>query len=101
MARIGLAVGWAILQIGGRDKIFQYDLLALGDLVELVEIDQREGGQSQVQVVLVLEVDAVVVILTLVPGQQDATERGLATALTTYKNRLGSRMRQNEVLPQP
>ena len=42
MARIGLAVGWTILQIGGGNQVFQHNLLALGDLVELVEVDERK-----------------------------------------------------------
>ena len=68
MTGIGLAVRWAIFQIGGRYEILQHDLLALGDLVKLIEVDQRKRGQTQVQVVLVLEVDAVVVVFTLVSG---------------------------------
>ena len=87
MTRIGLAVRWAIFQIGGRYEILQHDLLTLGDLIELIEIDERKRGQAQVQVVLVLEVDAVVIVLALVPGQQETTERSLATALSSYENR--------------
>ena len=84
MTRKGPAIGWAILQIRGRYEIFQHNLLALGDLVELVEIDEGKRGQTQVQVVFVLEVDAVVVVFTLISGQQETTERGLATALSSY-----------------
>ena len=84
MTRIGLAVRRTVFQVGGRYEVLQYHLLSLGYLIELVEIDQCERGQSEVQVVLILEVDAVVVVLTLVARQQDATERGLATALTAY-----------------
>ena len=84
MTRISLAVWRTILQIGGRNEVLQDDLLALGNLVELVEVDERKGSQSQIQVVLVLEIDAVVVIFTLVSGQQDATERGLSATLPSY-----------------
>ena len=41
-----LAVGWAVFQIGGRYEILQHDLLALGDLIKLVEVDERKRGQS-------------------------------------------------------
>ena len=68
MTRKSLAVRWAIFQIGGRYEVLQHDLLTLGDLIELIEIDERKRGQTQVQVVFVLEVDAVVVVFTLVSG---------------------------------
>ena len=84
MAAIGLAVWWAVFQIGCRHEVFQHNLLALGNLVKLVEVDKCKRRQSEVQVRLVLEVDAVVVIFALVARQQDATERRLAAALATY-----------------
>ena len=81
---VGFAVGRAVLQVGGGDEVLQHYLLALRDAVELVEVDECEGGQPQVQVVLVLEVDAVVVVFLQVTGQQHPAEAGLATALPFY-----------------
>ena len=74
VAGVGLAVGRAVFQVGGRHEVFQDNLLPLGDLVELVEVDEGEAGQAEVQVALVLEVDAVVVVLALLSWQQDATK---------------------------
>ena len=84
MTGVCLAVGWAILQVRSRYEILQYNLLALGDLIELVEVDESKRRQTEVQVCLVLEVDAVVIVFALVPGQQDTAELGLATALPSY-----------------
>ena len=81
MAGIGLAVRWTVLQVGGRHEVLQHNLLTLGNLVELVEIDECKRRQPEVQVVLTLEVDAVVVVLTLFPGQQRPAEGGLAATL--------------------
>ena len=87
MGRVGLAVGWTVFQLGSREQIFQHNLLALGNLVELVQIDESEAGQSEVEVTLVLEVDAVVVVVHQFSGHQDATEARLATALPAYQQR--------------
>ena len=84
MTRIGLAVWRTILQVGGRHEILQHDLLPLGDFVELVEVDQGKRGQAQVQVMLVLEVYPVVIVVPLVPGQQNPAKAGLTAALATY-----------------
>ena len=84
MTGICLAVGRAVLEVGGGNEVLQHDLLTLRYLVELVEIDERERGQSQVQVALVLEVDAVIVVFALIPRQQDTAETRLAAALTAY-----------------
>ena len=47
---VGLAVGRTIVQFGCRDEILQHNLLPLGNLVELVEIDERKRGETEVQV---------------------------------------------------
>ena len=82
MIGVGLAVGWAVLEVGGGDKVFQHNLLSLCNLVELVEVDEGETGEPEVQVAFVLEVDAVVVILAKLPRQQDSAEGGLAAPLS-------------------
>ena len=82
VAGIGFAVGRAVLEVGGGDEVLQHNLLALGYLVELVEVDEGEAGQAEVQVALVLEVDAVVVVLALLPGQEDSAEGSLAATLS-------------------
>ena len=84
MGGVCLAVGRPVFQVSGRHEIFQHDLLPLGNLVKLIKVDEGKRGQSEVQVCLVFEVDAVVVVLTLVTRQQDAAERGLAAALSPY-----------------
>ena len=50
-------------------------MLALCYLVKLIEVDKGEGGETEVQVALVLEVDAVVVIVAQFLGQQYSAER--------------------------
>ena len=84
MTGIGCAVGRTVLQVARRHEVLQHDLLPLGDLVELIEVDQRKRGQPEVQVVLVLEIDAVVVVFALVSRQQDPTETRLAATLPAY-----------------
>ena len=84
MLLVCLAVGWAVFQVGSRHEVLQDDLLSLGNLVELVEVDECEGGEAEVQVGLVLEVDAVVVVFALFTRQQDAALRGLATPLPSH-----------------
>ena len=80
----GFAVGGTELDVGGGQQILQQHLLALGGLVELVDIDQCERCQAQAQVGLILERDAVVIVVAQLTGQQYAAEAGLATALATY-----------------
>ena len=81
----GLAVGRPELDVGRRQQVFQQHLLALRHLVELVDVDQRKRRQSEVQVCLVPERDAVVVVVAQLLRQQDAAETGLATALAAYQ----------------
>ena len=66
----GLAVGRTELHVARRQQVFQHNLLRVGGLVELVDIDQGEGGQGDIQVKLVLEVDLVVVVVAQFWGQQ-------------------------------
>ena len=47
----------------------------LSDLVELIEVDECERRKAEVQVLLVLEVDAVVVVVEQVTRQQNPAER--------------------------
>ena len=84
MRGIGRTVRRTVFQVGGGYEIFQHNLLALGYLVKLIEVDKGERRQTQVQVMFVLEVDAVIIVFAHVPGKQYPAETRLAAALTTY-----------------
>ena len=64
----GLAVGRTEFYVGRRQQIFQYDLLCVGCLVKLIDIDQGKGGECDVQVELILEVQLVIVVIPQFPG---------------------------------
>ena len=81
---IGLAVWRTELHIGCGEQVFQEDLLTGGGLIELVDIDECKAGEAEVEVSLVLEVDAIVVIVAQLRREEDPTKTGLATALSSY-----------------
>ena len=84
----GFAVGRTELDVGRRQQIFQHNLLRVGGLVELVDVDERKRRQRNVQVELVLEVQLVVVVIAQFWRQQNLAETRLATTLTTNKRSL-------------
>ena len=83
----GLAIGRTELHVAGAQQVFQHDLLAVGGLVELVEVDDGKRGQCDIQVELVLEVQLVVVVVAQFRRQDDLAETGLSATLTAYQQR--------------
>ena len=83
----GLTVGRAELHVARRQQVLQHNLLRVGGLVELVDVDERKRRQRDVQVELVLEVQLVVVVVAQFWGQQNLAESRLATTLPTNQQR--------------
>ena len=83
----GLAVGRTELDVARRQQVLQHDLLRVGGLVELIDVDQRKRGQRDVQVELILEVQFVIVVVAQFRRQQDLAETCLAATLTTNQQR--------------
>ena len=71
-------------------QMLQEALLAVADLVELVEVDEQEAPQCQFRVALAAEVEAVGVGEAQLRRQQDAAECRLAAALRAYQQRYGA-----------
>ena len=82
-----LAIRRTELHVARRQQVFQHNLLRIGGLVKLVDVDKRKRGQRDVQVELVLEVQLVVVVVAQFWRQQNLAEARLATTLTANQQR--------------
>ena len=83
----GFAVWRTELHIARRQQIFQHNLLRVGGLIKLVDVDEGKRGKGDVQVELVLEVQLVVVIIAKFWWQQNLAKASLTTTLTANQQR--------------
>ena len=61
--------------------MLQQRLLTLRERIELVDVDKRKRGQSEVDGGIVLEIDLVIIVVAQLLRQDDTAEGGLSAAL--------------------